>query len=90
LKYEVLTAVKMSVVVFWVVMLCGLVGGNQRFEGTYRLHLQGLEGLQGLERTIRRWEDNIKIDHRETGYEMGGGWNWLGIVSFGGCCSYWC
>jgi hypothetical protein len=27
------------IVVFWVVMLCGLVGGYQRFGGTYRLHL---------------------------------------------------
>jgi hypothetical protein len=24
----------------WVVMLCGLVGGYQRFVGIYRLHLQ--------------------------------------------------
>jgi hypothetical protein len=30
-----------SIVVFWVVMPCGLVGGYQHFGGTYRLRLQG-------------------------------------------------
>jgi hypothetical protein len=40
LRFEVLTAVKMSVLFFWVVTLCGLVGKYQRFGGTYCLHLQ--------------------------------------------------
>jgi hypothetical protein len=31
LRFEVLTAVKMSMLVFWVVTLCGLVGRYQRF-----------------------------------------------------------
>jgi hypothetical protein len=31
---------QLSIVVFWVVTPCGLVGGHQRFGGTYRLHLQ--------------------------------------------------
>jgi hypothetical protein len=35
----VLTAVKMSIVIFWVIMPCGLVDGYQRFRGTYRLRL---------------------------------------------------
>jgi hypothetical protein len=39
LRSEVLTAVKMSMLVFWVVTPCGLVNGYQRFGGTYRLHL---------------------------------------------------
>jgi hypothetical protein len=32
LRFEVLTVVKMSIVVFWVLMPCGLVGGHQRVE----------------------------------------------------------
>jgi hypothetical protein len=39
--FEVLMVVNMSLVVFWVVTLCGLVGGYHHFEGTYCLHLQG-------------------------------------------------
>jgi hypothetical protein len=40
MRFEVLTAVKMSILVFWVVTQCGLVGRYQRFGGTYCLHLQ--------------------------------------------------
>jgi hypothetical protein len=32
-------AVKMLMVVFWIVMPCGLVGGYQRSGGTYHLQL---------------------------------------------------
>jgi hypothetical protein len=39
-KFEVLTAVKMLIVVFWVMTLCDLVGGYQHFRGKYCLHLQ--------------------------------------------------
>jgi hypothetical protein len=38
---EVLTAVKMSLLGFRIVMPCGLVGRYQRFGGKYCLHLQG-------------------------------------------------
>jgi hypothetical protein len=38
--FEVLTAVKMLMVVFWVVTPCGLVGGYQHFRGTYCLYIQ--------------------------------------------------
>jgi hypothetical protein len=31
-RFEILMAVKMSVLVFWVVMLCGLVGRYHHFE----------------------------------------------------------
>jgi hypothetical protein len=31
--------VKMLIVVFRVIAPCSLVGGYQRFEGTYRIHL---------------------------------------------------
>jgi hypothetical protein len=40
-RCKVLTAVNISVVAFWVVIPRSLVGGNQRFGGTYRLLLQG-------------------------------------------------
>jgi hypothetical protein len=39
-RAEVLRAVKMSVVVFWVVTPNGLVGGCQRVGGTYSLQLK--------------------------------------------------
>jgi hypothetical protein len=32
-RFEVLTAVKMSVLLFWVMMLCGIVGRYQCFGG---------------------------------------------------------
>jgi hypothetical protein len=38
-KFEVLTAVKILMLVFWVVRPCGLVGRYQHFVGTYCLHL---------------------------------------------------
>jgi hypothetical protein len=39
--FEVLTSVKMSMFVFWVVTPCGLVGRYHRFGETYHFHLQG-------------------------------------------------
>jgi hypothetical protein len=38
---EVHTVVKMSMLVFWVMTPCRLVGGHQHFGETYCLHLQG-------------------------------------------------
>jgi hypothetical protein len=38
-RLEVLAAVKMSKVVFWVVTPCGLAGGCKCIGGTYCLHL---------------------------------------------------
>jgi hypothetical protein len=40
MRFEVLTAVKMSVLVFRVVTPFELAGRYQRFEGIYCLHLQ--------------------------------------------------
>jgi hypothetical protein len=40
-KSEVLTAVKMSMLFFWVITPCGLASRYQRFGGTYCVHLQG-------------------------------------------------
>jgi hypothetical protein len=41
MRFEVLTAVKMSMLLFWIVTPCGLVGRYQGFGGTYCFHLQG-------------------------------------------------
>jgi hypothetical protein len=41
MKFEIFTAVKMWIVVFWVVTLYSIVGDYQHFRGTYNLHFQG-------------------------------------------------
>jgi hypothetical protein len=46
-RFEVFAVVKMSVLVSWVVTLCGLVGRYQRFRETYCLHLQGWSAEDG-------------------------------------------
>jgi hypothetical protein len=38
--FEFLTAVNISMLIFWIVMSCALIRGYQRFEGIYCLHLQ--------------------------------------------------
>jgi hypothetical protein len=40
MRFEVLTAVRMSVLAFWVAVPCRLEDRYQRFEGTYCFHLQ--------------------------------------------------
>jgi hypothetical protein len=40
MRFEVLTAVKMSMLFFWAVTPCELVDKYQLFAGTYCLHLQ--------------------------------------------------
>jgi hypothetical protein len=40
-RFEVITAVKMSKLVFWVATPCELAGRYQRFGRTYHLHPQG-------------------------------------------------
>jgi hypothetical protein len=40
MRSEVLKAVKLSSLVFWIMIPCGLVGGYHRFRGTYCLHLR--------------------------------------------------
>jgi hypothetical protein len=42
MSFEVFTAVKISMLVFWVVTPCGFVGRYKRFGGIYCIHLQGL------------------------------------------------
>jgi hypothetical protein len=41
-RFEILKAVKIWIVVFWVMMLCSIVDGYQCFGGTYHLHLLGI------------------------------------------------
>jgi hypothetical protein len=40
-RFEVLTAVLMKISVFWDITPCGAVKVNERFRGTYHLHLKG-------------------------------------------------
>jgi hypothetical protein len=42
MRFEVLMALKILLLVFWVVMACGLfIGRYKHYRGTYCLHLQG-------------------------------------------------
>jgi hypothetical protein len=41
MRFYIFTAVKMWIVVFWVVTLHSIVGDYQNFRGTYNLYLQG-------------------------------------------------
>jgi hypothetical protein len=47
-RFKVLTAVKMSILVFWVVMSCGLSNRYQRFEGTCCFDLQTLQPIKPM------------------------------------------
>jgi hypothetical protein len=47
-RFEVLTAVKTSILVFWVVTPSGFAGRYQRFERTYCLHIQGAEDGESM------------------------------------------
>jgi hypothetical protein len=42
MRLEILTVVKISMLVFWVVTQCEFVGRNQHFGRTYCLQLQGV------------------------------------------------
>jgi hypothetical protein len=63
----------MSVVVFWVVMPYGLIGGYQRFGGTYRLHLQGEDrnrhGLRIFENEVMWRTFGPKIQEATVGWK---------------------
>jgi hypothetical protein len=58
MRFEALPAVKKSMLIFWVVTSCGLVGRYQRFGGTYCLHLQGWHYL-GVTDQKTNIDDNI-------------------------------
>jgi hypothetical protein len=48
--------------------------------GAYRALVGKPEGRRPLERPRRRWEDNIKMDLREVGWE---GMDWLDLAQDG-------
>jgi hypothetical protein len=60
---------------------CGTHGRGEK-------SVQGLvgkpEGKRPLERPRRRWEDGIKMDLREIGWGVRGGFTWLRIGTVGG------
>jgi hypothetical protein len=45
MRFKVLMVVKMSMLVFWIAMLCGLVCRYQCFKRKYCLHLQGFNHM---------------------------------------------
>jgi hypothetical protein len=47
-RSEVLTAERMTMLFFWVLKSCRLVGRNQRFREAYCLHLQGWRAVGAL------------------------------------------
>jgi hypothetical protein len=44
MRFEVLTAVKIQVEIFWVMTLCSVVVEYECFRGPYCLYLQGEDG----------------------------------------------
>ena len=52
--------------------------------GPYRFMVGKLERKRPLGRTGHKWEDNIKMDHREVGCGVGTGLIWLRIGTGGG------
>jgi hypothetical protein len=60
MRPEVFIAVKIWILVFWVLMPCSLVGDYQRFEGTYLFLLQSRyessRGVSCLYKEDQEWE----------------------------------
>jgi len=52
--------------------------------GVYRVLLGKAEGKRQLEKPRRRWEDNIKVDLQEVGWEVWTGSSCLRIGTGGG------
>jgi hypothetical protein len=50
----------------------------------YRVLVGKPEGKRPLGKTMRRWEDNIKMDLQEVGCGVSTGSSWLGIGTGGG------
>jgi hypothetical protein len=65
MKSEVLTAVKMSLLVFWVVTPCGLAGRYQRFEGSYSLKMETMCSSETLVSTESTRRYNPEDKHRQ-------------------------
>jgi hypothetical protein len=65
----VLTAVKMSTLVFWVVTECGFVGRYHRFARTCYLHLQGSLHTAALKIVTARFSEKVYLPSRPHGVE---------------------
>jgi hypothetical protein len=59
------------------------MGGGRN---VYRVLVGKPEGKRTLERPGRRSEDGIRRDLREIGWGLWGGFTWLRIGIFAGCC----
>ena len=51
--------------------MAGYVARMEQSRNAYRVLVGKPEGERPLERPRRRWEDNIKMDLREVGYDLG-------------------
>jgi hypothetical protein len=64
------------------------VGGrcvtHGRGEKSYKVLVGKPEGRSPFGRPRRRWKDEIRMDHRENGWEVWSGFNWLRIGTGGG------
>jgi hypothetical protein len=56
--------------------------------GVYRVLVGRPKGKRPLGRPRHRWEENIKLDLRETGINGQTGFSWLRIRSSGGFCEH--
>lgn len=85
---EVFTVVNISMLIFWVLTTCGLVGGCQHFWGTHRLQLQpqyntsphGLLTQKTTMNIIRQKRPEMWPDKWRVSY-----WQWRGTI--GHCLS---
>jgi hypothetical protein len=79
LRFDALMVVKMSVVVFWVVSPCSLVGGYRRFEGTLWPPSSGLNAggnafFRNIGNHLQEYMAHYPQDH-----------NQLSVVPISGC-----
>ena len=57
----------------------GHVARMEQFRNAYRVLVRKPEGNRPLGRPRRGWEDNIKMDFREVGFDPGG---WLDLAEY--------
>jgi hypothetical protein len=67
-RFEVLTAVKMSMLVFWVVTPCGLVRRYQRFGETYCLQLLYMETVCFSETLVSAYKSTWSYNPEDQTY----------------------
>jgi hypothetical protein len=71
LSFEALTAVMFHVEVFWVVTLCIVVIGYQRFGGPCCLHLQGVVSYRNITRRQKSEDLDLKNHRCSRNYNLG-------------------